>query len=240
MIKQTLTGEVMNGLSKITDKILNQARAEAADTLSVAEERCTEISAEYASRAGEIRRKVALGAKAKAEEIINCARSSGNIMEKNMILSAKVELIDKAFAKAEREILDMPEEKYVDLLSSLLASTFVRQLEEEKKNRELYGKDSAEVTEKYEVLLCKTDKERIGDKLIPDVKRKLVGRDALDKFGMIVMARETVDIKGGFILRVGSMDINNSVEAILGELRPRLECEINKILFSDKKNAQKS
>ena len=82
MIKQTLTGEVMNGLSKITDKILNQARAEAADTLSVADERCTEISAEYASRAGEIRRKVALGAKANAEEIINCARSSGNIMEK--------------------------------------------------------------------------------------------------------------------------------------------------------------
>ena len=48
----------------------------------------------------------------------------------------------------------------------------VRQLEEEKKNRELYGKDSAEVTEKYEVLLCKTDKERIGDKLIPDVSPK--------------------------------------------------------------------
>ena len=204
----------MNGLSKITDKILNEARKDAAETLSLADEKCVEIGAEYASR---------------AEEIINSARASGNIVERNMILSAKVELIDKAFAKAESEVLNLPEEKYIDFLSSLLASTFMSRIEE-KESPEPY-------TKKYEVVLCETDKERIGDKLIPEVKRKLVGKDALEKFPMLVLSSDIADINGGFILRDGNVEINNSVKSIFEALRGQLEAKVSAILFPDKQKS---
>ena len=229
----------MNGLSKITDKILNEARAEAAEKLAAADEKCAEITVEYSARAEEIKRGITARSKAQAEEMISRARSSGENVEKNMILSVRAELIDKAFAKAESEILAMPEEKYIDFLSSLLASTFACQLEDEKVNRELYGEEGDEVVEKYEVLLGAADKARIGEKLLPDVKRKLVGKDALDKFSMLVMAEDSANIEGGFVLRVGSMEINNSVKAIFGEIRPRLEAEVNKILFADKKDLKR-
>ena len=229
----------MNGLSKITDKILNEARAEAEEKLAAADEKCNEISAEYSLRAEEIRAGITARFKAQAEELISRARSAGDNIERNMILSAKAELIDKAFAKAEDEILNMPEEKYIEFLASLLASTFVCQLDDERVNRELYGEEGDEIVEHYEVVLNAKDKARIGDKLLPEVKRKLVGKDALDKFSMLTMAEDTAYMDGGFILRVGSMEINNSVKAIFGEMRPKLEAEVNKILFADKKDRKK-
>ena len=45
----------VNGLDKITGRILAEANAEAEDILSRAREECAQISADYASRAGGIR-----------------------------------------------------------------------------------------------------------------------------------------------------------------------------------------
>ena len=229
----------MNGLSKITDKILNEARVDASETLSLADARCAEIIEEYSARAEEIKKSIALRSKAQAEEIINEARSSGNIMEKNTVLSARAELIDKAFSKAEDEILNMPEEKYLSFLSSLLAKTFDYCLEEDRKARELWEGDSAKV-EKYEVLLCQTDKARIGEKLILETKKRLGENDAFDKLNMLVVSEDIANISGGFVLRNGDVAINNSIDAIFRKLRQSLEADVNSILFSDRAKTQKN
>lgn len=229
----------MTGLSKITDKILNEARADAAEKLEAAEARCAEIRAEYASRAEEIEKSISARAKAQAEELVGRARSGEETVARNITLSTKAELIDKAFAKAKQEMLEMPDEKYLEFLSSLLAATFIRQLEDEANNRELYGEEGDEEVEHYEVLLNVADKARVGEKLLADVSRRLVGKEALTSISKLVLAGDTADIDGGFILRCGSMEINNSLKAIFSEIRPRLEGEVGKILFPDKKDSRK-
>lgn len=223
----------MTGLSKITDKILNDAKADAAGRLADAEARAAEIRAEYALRAEELRKSVDAEAKAEAELLIGRAKAREEAIRRNILLEARGELIDRVFEKARKEILDSPAEIYAQFIASLLAATFVAQLEDEAKNRELYGEEGDETVEKYEVLLNSRDKDALGSTLMSAVSNRLVGKSAAASLGKLTVASETVNIDGGFILRCGSMEINNSVKAIFGEIRPALEAEVSRILFGD-------
>ena len=63
------------------------------------------------------------------------------------------------------------------------------------------------------------------------LKRRIVGKDMGDLPERVKLSSDTADIEGGLVLRRGSVEINNSVEAIFSYLRPRLEAEVAKILF---------
>ena len=229
----------MIGLSKITDKIINEARADANEKLLAADARCAEIKKDYEARAKEIERSISVRSKAEAEELIGRARSGEENIERNTFLEAKGDLIDRTFERAKREILEMPETEYLEFLTSLLAATFTAQIADEKHNRELYGEDGDETVESYEVLLNARDKERIGAKLVEGAKAKLKGDDAKAFAHKLVMADDVIDIDGGLVLRCGSMEINNSVKAIFGELRPRIEAEVSRVLFPDTNDRKK-
>jgi len=229
----------MTGLSKITDKIINEARAEAAEKLAAADEKCAEIKAEYAAKAAAIENSISVRSKAEAEELISRARSGEETMQRNILLEAKGKLIDKAFERAKREISDMPVDEYLEFMTSLLAATFVRQLKDEKNNRELYGEDGDETVEKYEVLVNPRDRERLGERLVSGAVAKLEDEDAKLNASKLVLADDTANIDGGLVLRCGSMEINNSVKAMLGEVRPKLEAEVGRILFAEQNERRK-
>ena len=198
-----------------------------------------QLQKDYEARAVEIERNISARSKAEAEELIGRARSGEENIERNTFLEAKGELIDRTFERAKREILEMPETEYLEYLTSLLAATFTAQIADEKHNRELYGEDGDETVECYEVLLNARDKERIGAKLVEGAKAKLKDDDAKASAHKLVMADGEVDIDGGLVLRCGSMEINNSVKAIFGELRPRIEAEVSRVLFPDTNDRKK-
>ena len=72
---------------------------------------------------------------------------------------------------------------------------------------------------------------KLGARLMESFKRRIVGKDMGDLPERVRLSSDTADIEGGLVLRRGSVEINNSVEAIFSYLRPRLEAEVAKILF---------
>lgn len=46
------------------------------------------------------------------------------------------------------------------------------------------------------------------------------------------MSEDSIETAGGFILRYNAMEINNTFEVIFEMIKPQLENEVAKILFS--------
>ena len=220
----------MTGLSKITDKILDEARREAAEKLMAADAECKRISDEYAQKAKNITEAASAAAKTEATEIAMRTRSAEKTLQKNIMLDLKSEMIDRAFEVAKKEIRELEGEDRLSFLSGLLCAALWSEYEAQKDRAEIYG-DGGEEAAIYEVLLEKRDHDKIGNELITSFKRRIVGKDMGDLPDRVKLSDEIANIDGGLILRVGSVEINNSVEAIFSYIRPRLEAEVARILF---------
>jgi len=223
----------MTGLSKITDKILAEAREDASGKLAEADARCEEIAREYAARAEEIRKTLNEEARREAAEIVSRAKSGEAMVRRNVLLEAKSARIDEAFALAHQAILSLPEERYEELLIRLLVSVMKGQAEHEKESRELYGEEDAPVIDGYEVILNEKDRERLGEKLIGGFRKRMDGEySALAE--QVTLSRTVAPIDGGLIVRCGQIEINCSLRALFDEIRPRMEGKVSRKLFPDK------
>ena len=222
----------MTGLSKITDKILDEARRDAALKLAGADAECKRISEEYAAKAKNITESANAAAKGEAAEIALRTRAAEKTVRKNIMLGLQAEMIDRAFEVAKKEISELEGEARLELLTGLLCAALWSEYEAGKQRVELYGEQDAEDAEQvYEILLEKRDRDKLGDALIKNFKRKIVGKDMGDIPERVVLSSDVADIDGGLILRHGSVEINNSVQTIFAYLRPKLEAEVAKILF---------
>lgn len=221
----------MTGLSKITDKILGEARKDAEERLSSADAECQRISAEYAEKAKQIRAELDAAARREAEEILSRARSGEAMTSRDTVLKAKGMMIDAAFDKAREEILQLPDEKYLELLVSMLVSASRTKTEDERIRRE-YGDDDGEenVTE-CTVCLSSRDLQRYGSKLLSEANARLA--DCPDTFKL---CDTPAAIDGGLIFRYGNIEINCSLSTVIGQLRPTLEGRVSKRLFPEKRS----
>ena len=222
----------MTGLSKITDKILDEARREAAAKLAEADAESKRIFEEYSEKAKNITAAANAAAKSEAAEIALRTRASEKTLHKNALLDVQSEMIDRAFEVAKKEIRELEGEARLELLTGLLCAALRSEYEEEKKRDELYGSEEDDGEQRYyEVLLEKRDREKLGNALMNNFKRRIVGKDMGDLPSRVKLADDVADIDGGLILRAGSVEINSSVDTIFSYLRPRLEAEVIKILF---------
>ena len=153
----------MTGLSKITDKILAEAHADAAATMAQAKTRSDEISRAAIARAAELRAKVDEDAKREAAEIVSRAKSGEAMLRRNTVLAEKSAMIDEVFAMAHKELLALSDEQYLALLTAIASSVLEQLRSDEKMNEELYGEEAS--NESYEVLLNSRDHDRMGDAL---------------------------------------------------------------------------
>ena len=224
----------MTGLSKITDKIKNEAMAEAQEKLAQADAECASVAADYQRRAEQIRQTINADAKREAEEIVARAKSGMETVRRNELLQTKGQQIDAAFQRAKKEILDLSEERYLAFLTTLLVATVKRQIEDEKASLELYGEEDAPVAERYEVLLGRRDAARCGEALLAGARKALEGEVDKDALSKLVLAPEEANIDGGLILRCGNMEINNSLSALFAQVRPQMEAKVGQKLFPTK------
>ena len=222
----------MIGLSKITDKIIAEARNDARLALEEANRRAEEISAEYAARAEEQKRQIDADARRRAEEIVSRAHADEEMIKRSAGLSARAAMVDEAFATARKEILNLSEDKYLELLLALLYKAYCQQTEDARLSRELYGEEDAPEASVCELLLSERDHDRLGKKLLSmaEAKWKEEGLSELP-----VLSDDTAPIAGGLILRFGSIEINCSVDALFGSLRSEWEGKVVARLFPEKK-----
>lgn len=221
----------MRGISKITDKILDEARADAAEKLAAADAEVTRILAEYMQKIEAETKLAEAAAKEEAAQIVSRARSGEQTIRRNTVFKMQSELIDKAFISARDELCALPDDQKLELLSGLLLSALTFEYEAEQSRSDVYGLEEDEGVRYYEVILNERDRARIGEALISSFKRKIVGKDLGDLPSRVSLSSQTVDIGGGLIIKVGDVEINCSIESIISRLRPRLEAQVAKILF---------
>lgn len=221
----------MTGLSKITDKILDEAKREAAKRLAEADAECARISGEYKEKANAISASATTDAKARAEEIVSRTRSGETSVRKNLLLKTQGDMIDRAFEIAENELIALAPAEKLELLTGLLTASLTAEWEAEQSRAEIYGDEADDEVRMYEVMLNQKDREHHGVALINNFKCRIVGKDLGDLPSRVVLSDSTADIEGGLIIKVGSVEINNSIGAIVSQLRPRLEGQVAKILF---------
>lgn len=221
----------INGLNKITDKILSEAQAKADKILADAQAECDRINAEYAERAEKIRSDISSEAEKGGMEYVARIRSTAATSKRNLLLQTKSDLIDGVFAGVMEQTRTMELEKYNEILIGLLSAALLEQLESEEVSRTLYGEEEALAPESYEVIFNQRDRDRSGKTVVEGTKTHLFGKVSDEKLARLTLSQQTANIEGGLILRCGSVESNCSLSILFAQLRESLESEVARTLF---------
>lgn len=223
----------MNGIEKITAKIITDAREAAAALVENAREKALAISRDYAEKAAAIKEELDGRTAAEADAIVSRARQSVETIQRNAILAEQAAILDEVFVEAYNSIRGLPDDKYVSFLAMLSASALAEQTESQEENLRLYGPDEeSEAVESYEILLCKSDRDKYSELLLEEIRHSVIGRIPPEVVERLVISKETANIDGGIILRYGSIESNCSLALMFERIRANLEGRVAKLLFT--------
>ena len=219
----------MNGLDKITDRILTDAKDKARRILEEAQNDCRQAAQDYADKADAIRDRIATRTMQEGEALIARARSSAAMTRRDILIATKAKLLNEAFEAAKAQICDTDYGKYRELLVALLSCALLEQAQNEQTSLELG--DEIEEFEVFEVLMTKADKERFGTAVLEGARKVTERRIGSARTEKLRLSEEDADIEGGLILRYGNVETNCSISALLAGMRRELEPKISAILF---------
>lgn len=191
---------------EVTDKILNEAEAEAKAIRLESQAKLADENAAFSSKLESFNKDTKnLAASAKAETLSRML-ASARMDSKKKYLAAKTGLLDDVFSKAADSLRALDDAEYRSFILSLLVKS------SESGNEEVVvGKNET----------------RIDQKLIKDANSKIAGGK-----GALVLSSDKADIDGGFILRQGKVRVNVSIDVMISQAREVLEIELAEELFS--------
>lgn len=221
----------MTGLDKITEKLIDDARADAGAKLDAANAECASIEADFESRAKALRDSMLADAEKEASSRIARIKSSVAIEKRNVVLAERSALVDEAFSHAMDDIRAMAPEDYRKLLVDILSSVLMAQVKAEEDELKNYGPDELQTAENYEVILNQSDFKAHGQALIAETAVAVAGRISPETVRKLKLAETTAPIDGGLILKYGDVEVNCSLSMIFSRLRETLEGEVYGILF---------
>ena len=220
----------MNNIEKITERILAEAKAEAQATLERARAECETIEKDTADRAKTIVDSARAKAAREAAAADERAESAADMKQREILLAARVGILQKSFSEAEEALYALPAEEYVSFLGHLLCDAALDRIESVRRLREEYGEEETEEPE-FAVALSEKD-QPVGQAVITAAKKYLRRVSAaLGKTEFVLLA-EAAPIRGGLILYYGDIAANCSVETVLSDVRARLAPEVTKMLFA--------
>lgn len=205
---ERMVNRYMNGIEKITERIAQDAQAEVTKVETQAKAQADAITAKYAAQAEVERQNLLATGKAKAEERMERLDSAAQMEAKKMLLAAKQETLDKAFALALVKLTQLPEEEYVDLLAKLAAKSAT--------------------TGKEQIILSQADRTRYGVKAATRANERL---EKEGKTASLTLSETTRDIKGGLLLSDGAVEVNCAFETLVRLARNEAAQEVIKTLF---------
>ncbi|MFA6690959.1 MAG: V-type ATP synthase subunit E family protein [Saccharofermentanales bacterium] len=190
-------------IENIIGKILAEAHDQSSQVREEADGKSCTIIEKAKVQAEKTRRDLAEQAKAEAQLLKSRRISVAELEARKMRLGAKQALISRCFAEALDQLAAMAEPDYLDfLVATILAAA----------------------TDGGELLLNTRDREAIGEKLVKKV-------NSTGKAGTLTLAKDTIDAKGGFILRQGSMEINSTLETMVSGICEVVTPDVVKVLF---------
>lgn len=199
----------MAGIDNLKNRILKDAE----DSVKLIDDEAASKAADIINQAKVRVSALIEDAKAKAEKDGIDSRdriiARAKMDARNNLLSAKQDVIERILDLAERKIESMDSSQYSEFIYSLLLNSV----------------ESGD----EEIIFSEKDKARIDKDIISKVNVQLVSQN---KNGNLKISSETRNIKSGFILKHGGIEINCSINSQIRILRDSLEGELAELLFS--------
>ncbi|MEE9370102.1 MAG: V-type ATP synthase subunit E [Sedimentisphaerales bacterium] len=191
--------------SKVIEKILSDAQADAEKIKKEADEKETSEQAELAEQLDEYEKQTEVLAQKSGEERKMRLLAAARMEIAKDFLGEKRKILDEVFEQAKIQFTNLPDEEYRKVMAQLM-------------------KKAAESGDE-EVIIDKKEK-RINDKLINQVNQQLGNK------GNLKLSEEKGNLGAGFILKRGKIKNNVSLQVLLEQARKELEIELAKELFS--------
>ena len=227
----------MNGIEKITQRIDQDAQSEIDKILGDARAQAAEILARYEAQAQKESEDIVARGEKNAAERQDRLASVAQMEAKKLTLATKQEMLDKAFDLALDRLVSLPDEEYVALLAELAvraATTGREQLIFSQKDRARIGKQvvaaaneklAKAVAPELPDALAESKAGAILDKVVSGASALLAGT------GMLTLSEETRPLRGGFILSDGDVEVNCAFETLVRLERGEISGEVAKALF---------
>lgn len=200
----------MTGTKKILEKIIEDAKAKVVAIKEQAEQEARAIMDQASEEAEQKKADMLKKAEADGAESYKRHIAVAGLEGRKELLRAKQDMIDAAFTGALEKVCGLPDPEYQKLLESLIV--------------DVVDKDGGEI------LLSQKDAKRVDNQFISSINKRL---SASGKVGTVKLSDQFIKTAGGFIFRIGDMEINSTFEILFGMLRTELENEVVKMLFSD-------
>ncbi len=195
----------MNGIEKLTQQITADAQVEIDAILAEAREKAEAITADYAQRAEKAAaERLAKGTEAAAQREERLV-AMADMERRKDLLSAKQDMVSKAFDKALEQLCNLSDEEYIAMLAKLAAA--------------------ASVSGKEQLIFSQTDRTRVGNAVIAAANKVLNN-------GQLTLSEQTRPMCGGFILSDGAIEVNCTFETLVRLQRGEIAGEVANVLFA--------
>ena len=227
----------MDGIEKITAKINADMDQEIAQLKAQAQQQSDAILSDARAQAQRQSEDILTKGRKAAGERLERLESAAKMETRKLKLAAKQEVLGEAFDLALQKLCSLPDEEYIALLTSLAvkASTSGREkLIFSQKDRSRIGKqvvvaaNEAMVKERAPELPSSVTDSKVGaflGKVVNNTTAIVTGT------GLLTLSEETRNIKGGFIMVDGDIEINCTFETLVRLQREAMEKEVAQVLF---------
>lgn len=193
----------MNGIEKITARILADAQAEADAVKAEADKQCAGIHDDYDKKAQEEYWRIVRSGVADCEARVQRLGRAAEMEARKSLLALKQELVSAAFDKATEQVCSMPEQQYVEFLASLAAK--------------------ASGSRNEEIVLAERD-AHLGAQVAERANALLSG-------GKLHYDGATREMTGGLVLCSGDIEINCNIETLVAQYRYELASQVAEVMF---------
>lgn len=226
----------MEGIEKITARIAQDAQAEISRLTAETEEKVQAVLTNAAAQAQQEANEIVEKGRMAASERLERLNSASQMERRKLELAAKQEVLGEAFALALEKLCTLPEQEYIALLTRLAleaSSSGKEQLILSQKDRAAVGKqvvmavNDALVKERAPSLPEEVTRSKVGafvDKLVHNTTAAVTGTG-------LTLSEETRDLKGGFIMVDGDVEINCAFETLVRLQREQMEKKVADALF---------
>lgn len=199
----------MNGIEKITERIAADSGQEAKVLMDNAKAQAAEINAGYAAEAEKDYAEAIRQGEKDAAERIERMNGVAQLEAKKLHLSAKQEMLDKAFDLALKNMLELPEDRYAELLVKLALS--------------------ASSTGTEALVFSETDRARYGKRVVVAANELL---EQQGKTAALTLSEESRPFRGGLYVQSGKVETNCTFASLVRLQRQNMAKEVADILFA--------
>lgn len=227
----------MEGIEKITAKIIQDSEAEITQLNRETDEKVLAIGESARPQVDKENAEILARGRRMADERLERLKSASKMETRKLELAAKQEVLGEAFDLALEKLCTLPDQDYIALLTKLVleaSSTGREQLVFSAKDRARVGKqvvvaaNEALVSQVAPELPSAVSESKVGaflGKVVNSTTAMVTGT------GLLTLSQETRDIKGGFIMVDGDVEINCAFETLVRLQREKLEKDVAKVLF---------